>query len=261
MRKMPPKSANVWGMAQSTAHSDAVDAIGSGIVQGLHPPGSIMKLEDLQLDYGISRTVAREVMRVLESMNLIESRRRVGLIVRDPSAWPVFDARVVRWRLAGDDRETQLRWMTELRVAVEPWAANLAASAQVSVGAELMRTAHEMRVYGKAGDLETFLELDRTYHDLLLRGSGNQLFAALSDVIGEVLAGRTHHGLMPHEPVEEALQLHEDVARAVLDGDAIAAMQGMSDLLAEVRTALFVTVPESTGTPVAASPHGARASL
>lgn len=248
-------------MAHSTAHSDAVDTIGRGIVQGVHPPGSVMKLEDLQQDYGISRTVAREVMRVLESMSLIESRRRVGLIVQDPSAWPVFDARVVRWRLAGHDRETQLRWMTELRVAVEPWAANLAASAESSVGAELVRTAHEMRVYGKAGDLETFLELDRRYHSLLLRGSGNQLFAALSDVIGETLAGRTHHGLMPHEPVEEALQLHEEVARAVLERDPLGAMQGMSDLLAEVRTALFVTAPESADSPANASAHGARASL
>lgn len=248
-------------MAHSTAHSDAVDTIGRGIVQGVHAPGSVMKLEDLQHEYGISRTVAREVMRVLESMNLIESRRRVGLIVQDPAAWPVFDPRVVRWRLAGEDRETQLRWMTELRVAVEPWAANLAASATASVGAELMRTAHQMRVYGEAGDLETFLELDRAYHDLLLRGSGNQLFAALSEVIGEVLAGRTHLGLMPHQPVAEALQLHEDVARAVLERDPLAAMHGMSDLLAEVRTALFVTTPESAPSATASAAHGTRASL
>ncbi|MGN6271533.1 MAG: FadR/GntR family transcriptional regulator [Protaetiibacter sp.] len=248
-------------MAHSTAHSDAVDAIGRSIVQGVHAPGDVMKLEELQHDYGISRTVAREVMRVLESMNLIESRRRVGLIVQDPGLWPVFDPRVLRWRLAGSDRETQLRWMTELRVAVEPWAANLAASADSPAGAELVRVARQMRVYGEAGDLQTFLELDREYHDLLLHASGNQLFAALSEVIGEVLAGRTHLGLMPHQPVAEALQLHEDVARAILERDPLAAMQGMSDLLAEVRTALFVTAPEAAASPAAGLAHGPRASL
>jgi NAD(P)-dependent dehydrogenase (short-subunit alcohol dehydrogenase family) len=42
------------------------------------------------------------------------------------------------------------------------------------------------------------------------------MFAALTDVVAVVLRGRTTLGLMPHKPVAKALDLHEEVARAVL---------------------------------------------
>lgn len=206
-----------------------------------------MTLEQIQHEYGISRTVAREVMRILESMSLIESRRRVGIIVQDPQLWSVFNPQIIRWRLAGADRDLQLRWLTELRVAVEPWAANLAASSADAVGAELIAIARRMRAEGEAGDLASFLESDVEFHALILRGSGNGMFAALSDVVAEVLAGRTHLGLMPHTPSATALDLHEVVARAILDHEALAAMSAMSDLLSEVRGALFTVAAEIPG--------------
>ncbi|MGH3950638.1 MAG: hypothetical protein ACRDSE_16225, partial [Pseudonocardiaceae bacterium] len=49
--------------------------------------------------HGVSRTVARETMRVLESMGLVVSRRRVGITVRPLGEWNVFDPRVIWWRL------------------------------------------------------------------------------------------------------------------------------------------------------------------
>ena len=41
------------------------------------------------------------------------------------------------------------------------------------------------------------------------------MFGALEDFVAEVLAGRTHHGLMPAHPVPAALDAHEGVAHAV----------------------------------------------
>lgn len=227
-------------MAQTTSHSDVLDVVGSRIVQGTLPPGSVMTLDQIQVEFGISRTVAREIMRILEAMSLIESRRRVGLIVKERSQWSVFNPQIVRWRLAGADRDMQLRWLTELRVAIEPWAANLAASnTDASVGADLLKLSGEMRSYGELGDLEAFLDADVRFHTTLLQGSGNEMFAALSTVVAEVLAGRTHLGLMPHTPLPAALDLHDAVARAIVAHDGHAAMTAMSELLGEVRSTLF----------------------
>ena len=53
---------------------------------GALPPGSRLTLEGLQQEYGISRTVARDTMKVLESMNLVYSRRRVGIVVQATDA-------------------------------------------------------------------------------------------------------------------------------------------------------------------------------
>ena len=48
-------------------------------------------------------------IRVLESMGLVESRRRRRRHRPAPStSWNVFDPRVIRWRLDGPDREGQL---------------------------------------------------------------------------------------------------------------------------------------------------------
>ena len=57
-----------------------LDALGVAIASGSLAPGTRLTLEGLQQEYGISRTVARDTMKVLESMNLVYSRRRVGIV-------------------------------------------------------------------------------------------------------------------------------------------------------------------------------------
>lgn len=103
---------------------------------------------------------------------------------------------------------------------------------------ELLDLAVRMRRTGEDGDLETFLALDVRMHELLLRSSGNEMFGSLADVVAEVLAGRTHLGLMPASPVPEALDQHEAVARAVAAGDPAAAQAAMSAIVGEVQRTL-----------------------
>ena len=222
------------------SHEGVLNVVGRQIVEGQRQPGAVVTLEQLQTEFSVSRTVVRETMRVLESMSLVESRRRVGLIVRPRDQWNVFDPRIVRWRLAGSERDSQLRWLTELRVAVEPWAATQAANhAGAMEGARLRQIASDMRKLGEAGRLDEFLVADIEFHTTLMRAGGNEMFGALSTVVAEVLSGRTNLGLMPHHPTVVALDLHEAVADAVAAGDAERAQTGMSELLSEVRTALF----------------------
>ena len=56
---------------------------------------------------------------------------------------------------------------------------------------------------------------DKVFHRTLLEASGNEMFRALNDVVAEVLAGRTHHGMMPAKPNPAAIELHDEVARAI----------------------------------------------
>ena len=53
-----------------------------------------------------------------------------------------------------------------------------------------------------------------------------------------MLAGRTHHGLMPDRPNPEAIALHDAVARAVRTGDAQEAERAMRELIEEAATAM-----------------------
>lgn len=234
-------------------HDALLDALGREIVDGTTPPGTTLTLDQISARFAVSRTVAREAMRMLESMRLITSRRRVGLVVRPREEWDVFDPRLIRWRLDGPHRAQQLASLTELRLAVEPHAAACAAAtAGPQEGDALVALTARMRHLGEEGRLSEFMELDIEFHARLLRASGNEMFAALTDVVAEVLRGRTEHGLMPAHPEEEALAAHERVAEAVRAGDAAAAEAAMSRITDEVRRALAAT-PSSDSTEASAA--------
>lgn len=228
----PPATAPVL-------HSTVLDTLGKEITSGLHPAGSVLTLERLQRRFQVSRTVMREAMRILESMNLVRSRRRIGIVVQPMGEWRVFHPRVIRWRLDGPGRADQLRSLTELRVAIEPLAAAGAARHAGDADRERLSTlAAQMRGVGEAGRLDAFLALDIEFHALLLTACRNEMFAALTDVVAEVLAGRTNHGLMPGHPEPVALDLHDRVAEAVATGDPVGAETAMRQLLEEVQGAV-----------------------
>ncbi|WP_309081756.1 FCD domain-containing protein [Zhihengliuella sp.] len=221
-----------------------IEVLGQEIVDGVHAPGVRLTLESLQGRFGVSRTVARDCMRVLESLRMVHSRRRVGLVVLEPEHWTKYDRRVIRWRLSGPGRERQYAELTELRIAVEPLAAaGAAVRASAEIRHELQGLARQLRVLGESGRLEEFLAVDIAFHQLLLEASGNSMFAELTGVIAEVLAGRTHQGLMPLQPQPEALAEHEAVADAVGRRDGAGAETHMRCLVDEVRRALADDLP------------------
>ncbi|MFD9433622.1 FadR/GntR family transcriptional regulator [Streptomyces sp. NPDC060002] len=202
-------------------HGRVLDALGPAITAGEYPPGSVLRTDELAQRFDVSRSVMREAVRVLESMHLVESRRRVGVTVRPRSAWNVYDPEVIRWRLAGADRPHQLRSLTVLRSAIEPVAAGLAAKhATAEQCAELTECALGMVANSRGHRLEGYLVHDVAFHRVILAASGNEMFARLGDVVAEVLAGRTHHEVMFEDPAPAAVTLHIQVAEAVREGDA-----------------------------------------
>lgn len=80
-------------------HTRVLDALGLAITAGEHPAGSVVRTDEVAQRFDVSRTVVREVVRVLESMHLVASRRRVGVTVRPTEEWNVYDPQVIRWRL------------------------------------------------------------------------------------------------------------------------------------------------------------------
>ncbi|MGW0201477.1 FadR/GntR family transcriptional regulator [Nonomuraea sp. NPDC003201] len=213
-------------------HARVLDHLGTAICSGDMAAGSVLSIEDLVDRYQVSRSVIREVLRVLASMGLIETRRRVGIMIQPPGVWSVFDPQVIRWRLASEGRMAQLRSITELRTAIEPHAAWLAAGrVDHDEASELVGLAARMWAAGKAGDEARFLDLDIDFHRRVLAASGNEMFAKLQLIVAEVLAGRHHYHLMPHYPDEEALQLHTDVAQAIQRRDGDRARKAMVGIM------------------------------
>jgi len=213
-----------------------LDELGRSLVTGERPPGTVLRIEDLQAEYGVSRTVVRDALRSLESMNLVRSRRRVGITVQPVHAWNVFAPDVVRWRLMHDGEE-QMRSFVTLRLAIEPVAASLAASsAPPEVGGRLVELAETMATHAQARDLDAFLLADLDFHRAILSSCGNEMFAALSDVTAEALRARHDKHLMPPRPLDVPVLLHRLVAVAIRDRDPVTAESAMRQIVAEVQS-------------------------
>ncbi|WP_415274592.1 FadR/GntR family transcriptional regulator [Aquiluna sp. Uisw_065] len=197
-----------------------IETLGLEICGNNISPGATFSTESIEARFQVSRPVVREALRGLEALGLVKPRRRVGMTVMPLTEWNVYDLQVIRWRLAGASRVAQLRSLTELRRAIEPSAAEMAAiRTPLGLASELVGLSGELWKAGKEGDSEEFLRVDRRFHTLVLEMSGNEMFAKLHHLVDEVLVGRTYYGLMPRFPAIEALQLHTDIAIAIQSGN------------------------------------------
>jgi DNA-binding FadR family transcriptional regulator len=229
-------------------HRGVARELGVEIIEGVWSIDAAVTLEEIQTRFTVSRTVAREASRQLEALGLARTRRRLGLVAQPATEWNVLDPTLINWRLHSARREEQISSLTQLRLAVEPAAAESAAKlASIHTRARLLPLAAEMRRAGEAGDLREFMRFDIEFHRQLLESCGNELFAALGEHVAAVLEGRTEMGLMPAKPKPEALDGHEAVAAAIFRGESEAARGAMTAILDEVRSAFAAAEHERGG--------------
>lgn len=77
-------------------HEAIVKALIKDISSGDYAPGSTLPTEnDLAEAHGVSRTAAREVMRTLRTLGLVEIRRRKGASVLPRRDWNMLDPTVL----------------------------------------------------------------------------------------------------------------------------------------------------------------------
>ncbi|MGB3370348.1 MAG: FCD domain-containing protein [Rhodococcus sp. (in: high G+C Gram-positive bacteria)] len=223
-------------------HDSVLEKLGRNIVDGTVPAGTRISADDVATRFEVSRTVVREVVRVLESLGLLTVRRRVGITVLDSSQWNSLDPLVIRWQLAGPNRAAQLAILSELRSGIEPLAARLAAQrATPEHCGQLTAAVIGMSATSRAANSDAYLAHDSDFHRTLLAASGNPMLRSMSEIVVEVLAGRTRHALMPHQADPEAIRLHGVVASSIQAGDAQAAERAMEQIVTESASAMNAT--------------------
>nr|BFE73873.1 FCD domain-containing protein [Actinoplanes digitatis] len=170
--------------------------IGKHIVSGDRGfrPGDVLRIEHVIDLLGCSRPLTREILQVLHHKGLITLKARTGATVEPIDRWNVFDRDVIEWRLDIAPR-FQMRSLTELREAVEPRAALLAAQrASADVCRDLVSLALEFKSIGEAPEFEDLTDVglacreryrrvDEQFHRMLLQGSQNEMFSGLVDQV------------------------------------------------------------------------------
>lgn len=229
-------------------HDSVLDRLGADIASGVIAPGARISSDEIAARFEVSRTVAREVVRVLESLGMVSIRRRAGITVLDPSHWHALDPKLIRWQLAGPERFTHLARLAELRSGIEPLAARLAAAnATPEQCATLTASVMGMSATARSADTPAYLDHDVTFHATLLSASGNPLLAVFAPIVREVLTGRTEHELMPTQANPQALQLHAAVAAAIQGRDGVGAEAAMREIVAESASAIACLQPAARG--------------
>jgi DNA-binding FadR family transcriptional regulator len=197
-----------------------LDALGRAIVTGVYE-GKIFPTEaELTKQHAVSRAVTREAVKMLTAKGLLTARPRQGTMVQPESSWNLFDPDVLHWLLESKFSLALLRQFSELRVAIEPAAAELAAQVGDADGMAMIDAGYGRMVAAESGD-DDELEADIAFHVAVLRSSGNPFYAQFQDVVATALRtsirftnrfkGRSA-SLPAHKAVKEAIAARDPAA-------------------------------------------------
>ncbi|SDQ85111.1 DNA-binding transcriptional regulator, FadR family [Curtobacterium sp. UNCCL20] len=228
-------------------HGHVLDVLGQRIVDGAIDPGSVLRPELVADEFGVSRSVVREALRVLQSLGLVEPRQRIGTQVLGIGSWELLAPTVIRWRGASPSYFVQQRELLELRLGVEPVAASLTARAGADGGsgaAEVLAAAEDMLDACARDDSRAYLEADVRFHRALLAGSGNAVFAHFAGTVEALLRTRTSESRDTITRwTHDAAARHLAVGRAVVAGDAAAASAAAGELVRVTRDEFIAEAP------------------
>jgi DNA-binding FadR family transcriptional regulator len=189
-------------------------AIGEDVCWGRYPAGSALPREhDLCTLYGVSRTVVRESLKVLESKGLVRGKPRIGTTVCNKDEWNILDQEVLDWMGDSISDSDFLASILEARRTIEPAAAEYAAMR--ATPQEIADLDHAWRRMQTCGDdFEAFTEADVAFHTVLLKASHNQVFHRLSNAIHAALKYALHASNTAMPDHGEAFVMHGNVVVA-----------------------------------------------
>lgn len=203
-----PTTANP---ARATAVQSVVDAIVEGVKEGRYAPGQRLVEADLTAELGVSRGPLREALGRLAAEGVLEIEPYRGALVRRLGREDVLD-------------------LFQIREVLEGEAARLAATL-------IDEGDHRPRLVAAIAAVDGFLDRNDSvgymdensrFHELIVELSGNKLLARLIGQL-QVHAFRLLFRRMVVEDtaVENSIAEHDQVAAAILAGDARAAERAM----------------------------------
>jgi DNA-binding FadR family transcriptional regulator len=215
-----------------------VDVLGRAIVTEQFSPAAPFPVEaQLCTQYGASRTVVREAVKMLTAKGLLRARQRAGTVVEPEDSWNLLDPDILRWMLEREFSIDLLIDFTEVRMAIEPRAAGLAAHSANGPQRRAIVAAMARMDAAERGEDDS-LEADIAFHHAVLMASNNRMIRQFRDLTEATLrisirrtnqyAGVARASAVDHARVGEAIIKGEPARARELMGNLL---QGALDLL------------------------------
>lgn len=217
----------------SGLHNRVAGRIGSLIVQGELAPETVLPNEaDLGNEFGVSRTALREAIKVLSAKGLLEARRKTGTRVRSAEDWNMLDPEILTWLFSGREIPQGLDDLIEVRRAIEPAAARIAAKRATSENiAEIEAALTDMEDAVK--DLSASVEADLNFHLAILKSTHNIFMRPFGALIQAALRGSFRLTSSNYTRYRRTLPLHRAVLDAIKAGEEERAAAAMSTMLTQ----------------------------
>ena len=145
------------------------------IVGGELLPESSLPTESTLCEvFGVSRTVIREALKLLEAKGLVRVRQGQGTTVGPTEQWDLLDPLILDAAMRYADTFEILDDVVDVRVGLECQMTRRAA--EMMNDAQLRELHEALIALEKLLDQpEKYQDAEGEYHDLILRGSGNRL--------------------------------------------------------------------------------------
>jgi DNA-binding FadR family transcriptional regulator len=188
--------------------------------------------------------VTREAVKMLTAKGLVTARPRTGTIVQPQSSWNLFDPDVLRWLLERNFSLDLLRQFSELRAAIEPAAAALAAQGgefgAIEAGFARMTAAEQ----GQDDPLDS----DIAFHVAVLNACGNPFYMQFCDVVATALRTsiRFTNNIVGHTA---SLPAHGAVLDAIRERRPDEARAAMARIVGDVMVLITSAETEAGASP------------
>jgi DNA-binding FadR family transcriptional regulator len=220
---------------RSKVHDPIAASIGIDIATGVLPEGTILSTEVEAIErLKVSRTAYREALRVLAGKGMVSTRTKVGTSVNPRQAWSLFDPDVLRWMFSRRPTMASVKQLFELRMIIEPSAAEAAALRRSPQQLSAMGHAlEEMARYGLASSAGQ--KADSIFHTKILEATGNEFLIALTQPIATAIRWTTELKFAASSKPRNPMPLHRDLFSAIVERDGALAREVAVQLLVQAR--------------------------
>ena len=213
--------------------ASAAEVLGRRIVTGDLTPGTTLpNLDQLAVQFSISRLSMRDAIKVLVGKGLVSSAPRRGTVVRPRYEWSRLDSDVLAWQIGDVPSAAFVRNLFELRRMIEPEAAALVAERASGGALAEIEQAFAQMVAADSNKVES-IKADFAFHRSLLEATGNEFLAALAPAVEASLMPTFSMQRQVWPDPANFIPSHGAVMDAIKRGDPAAARAAMLALLAQ----------------------------
>jgi DNA-binding FadR family transcriptional regulator len=209
-----------------------VQELGKAIICGEYNLNGLPTEAELCDKFGVSRSAVREAVKMLSAKGLISSKPRQGIRVQPEQEWNIFDPDLLSWSLESRPSMKVLKEFLQMRIAIEPEAAALAARYATQEQLDAIENALQ-RMTNAEDNTEEDLEADIAFHVSILFASNNRFYIRLRDFIHTALRVSISHTSPMKGNHEGIVEDHAKVFNAIKNRNPERAKHAMLLLIDE----------------------------